>query len=82
MASADMIIEQALELDEKDRARVAHELLRSLDGADESGSVDAWTEELRRRVKEIEDGSVEVLSLDEVKRRMAERRAKRRAQNQ
>jgi len=53
-----------------------------LDGADESGTVDAWTEELRRRVREIEDGSVELLSLDEVKRRMAERRAKRRAKNQ
>lgn len=82
MASAEKIIEQALELDEKDRARVAHELIRSLDGADESGSVDAWTDELRRRIREIEDGSVELLSLDEVKQRMAERRAKRRAKNQ
>lgn len=82
MASAEKIIEQALELDEKDRARVAHELIRSLDGADDSGSVDAWTDELRRRIREIEDGSVELLSLDEVKQRMAERRAKRRAKNQ
>lgn len=79
MASAEKIIEDALELDEKDRARVAHELLRSLDDAEDAGAVEAWTDELRRRLREVEDGSVELLSLDEVKRRMAERRAKRRA---
>lgn len=82
MASAEKILADALALDEKDRARVAHELLQSLEGAEESGASGAWTDELRRRLSEIEDGTVELLSLDEVKRRMAERRARRRAKSQ
>lgn len=82
MASAEKVLEEALTLDDKDRARVAHELLQSLDGADESDTAEAWTDELRRRLQEIEDGTVELVGLDELKRRMAERRARRRAKTQ
>lgn len=81
MASAEKILADALELDERDRARVAQELLRSLERGADDGVVDAWTDELQRRLREVEDGSVELLSLDEVKRRMAARRARRRAKN-
>ncbi len=82
MASAEKVLEEALRLDDKDRARVAHELLQRLDRPDESGTAEAWTDELRRRLQEVQDGSVELVGLDELKRRMAERRARRRAKTQ
>lgn len=79
MVSAERIIADALALDAPDRARVARELLRSLDGDEEPGTLDAWTSELGRRLSSIEDGTVEPVDLDEVKGLMAERRARRRA---
>ena len=77
MASAEKIIAEALELDEKDRARVAHELLRSLDHGEDEDAVDAWTDELRRRLQEVKDGTVELDDWDDVRRRLAARRANR-----
>ena len=80
MVSADRITADALALDAPDRARVARELLRSLDGGVEPGALDERTVELSRRLAAIEDGSVELVDLDEVKGLMAERRVRRRAQ--
>jgi putative addiction module component (TIGR02574 family) len=77
MASADEIIADALELDEKERARVAHELLRSLDHGEDEEAVDAWTDELRRRLQEVKDGTVELDDWDDVRGRLAARRANR-----
>ncbi len=77
MASAEKIIEDALELDEHDRARVVDVLLRSLGPVEDEGVIDSWTSELGRRLREVEDGSVELIRLDEVKRRMALRRTAR-----
>jgi putative addiction module component (TIGR02574 family) len=79
VSTAEKILSAALELPTRDRARVAHELLRSLDEALDEDAAEAWTEELRRRLRQVRDGEVEPLSLDEVKRRIAERRAARRA---
>jgi putative addiction module component (TIGR02574 family) len=79
VSTAEKILSAALELSTRDRARVAHELLRSLDEALDEDAAEAWTEELRRRLRQVRDGEVEPLSLDEVKRRIAERRAARRA---
>lgn len=39
---------------------------------------ETWTSEVSRRLQEVRDGSAELVSLDEVKRRMQERRAARR----
>lgn len=77
MASAERILADALELDEKDRARVAHELLRSLDHGDDEDAVDAWTDEIRRRLQEVKDGTVELEDWADVRARLAARRAKR-----
>lgn len=35
---------------------------------------EAWTSEVSRRLQEVRDGSAELVSLDDVKRRMQERR--------
>ena len=70
MAHADKVLAAALDLPEDERARVAHELIRSLD-ADSSHAEDsedavqaAWTGELARRLQEV--GTAELVDLDEV----------------
>jgi len=61
----DKIIEDALELDEKQRARIAHELLTSLDGKRDEGVEEAWDAEISRRVAEVREGKVKPVSWDE-----------------
>jgi putative addiction module component (TIGR02574 family) len=65
---AEQLKSQLAELDEKDRAELAHFLIRSLDGeADiDTGVDDAWEEEILRRHAEIESGAVEAIPADEV----------------
>ena len=75
MALPEKVIADALELDEKDRARVAHELLRSLDHGDDEEAVDAWTDEIRRRHQEVKDGTVELEDRADVRARLATRRS-------
>ncbi len=78
MASAEKILAEALALDATSRARVAHELLRSLDQGEDEDAVEAWTDELRRRLQEVRDGSVALEDWEDVRARLAERRANRR----
>jgi putative addiction module component (TIGR02574 family) len=64
MAAADMLAD-ILRLPAEDRAKLALELLRSLDGAPESGAAEAWDAEIDRRAAEIDSGKAETLTLDE-----------------
>ena len=56
---------QAKALPPEDRARLAEELLASLDSHDSDVGV-AWDVELRRRVEEVERGTVELVPADQV----------------
>ncbi len=49
MVDRARVLEDALTLPVQDRARVAHELLRSLEAEDPDAAA-AWTDEIRRRV--------------------------------
>lgn len=52
------------ELPREERARLAETLISSLD---EEGEVErAWNEEIRRRLQELDAGSVETVSAEEV----------------
>jgi putative addiction module component (TIGR02574 family) len=58
--------QRALTLAPQDRARLAEELLASL-GADLEPEVDAaWDVELKKRIAEVESGTVKLLPADEV----------------
>jgi putative addiction module component (TIGR02574 family) len=58
--------QRARALAPEDRARLAEELLASLE-ADRDPQVDAaWDEELRRRIAEVESGAVKLVPADEV----------------
>jgi hypothetical protein len=71
MADRARVLEDALTLPVEDRAKVAHELLRSLEPADADGEVAAaWTDEIRRRIDEVEAGAAELHDLDTVRARL------------
>ncbi|MDZ7805364.1 addiction module protein [Thiohalophilus sp.] len=64
-------------LPREDRARIALDLIRSLDKDDEPISREeweaAWSEEIRRRLEDIQEGRVELLDAEQV---MADLRAR------
>jgi putative addiction module component (TIGR02574 family) len=69
MTSMEKLLTEALALPEDERARLAHELLLSLDresleSAEQSTA--AWTAELKSRLQDVREGKVELIDLDEV----------------
>ena len=50
----------------EDRARLAEELLESLDQEPESEVEAAWDREIERRVAEVESGAVKLVSAEDV----------------
>jgi len=62
-AALDALEKEALSLSESDRARLAYELLESLDNAPSSESV---LETVKRRAAELESGAVEPVPAEEV----------------
>jgi putative addiction module component (TIGR02574 family) len=67
---ANEVLEQALSLDEADRATVASALIESLEGPADPNAEEAWSEEIRRRVQELEAGSVKSVPWSEVRERL------------
>lgn len=59
--STEEILQATLKLDAKERARIAHKIIVSLDeeGVDE-GVEQAWEDELARRADEIDSGKVKL----------------------
>lgn len=53
-AQLETLRNEALALSETERARLASDLVASLDGPTESGLADAWDVEICRRINEIE----------------------------
>lgn len=84
MAVVDKLLEQALQLPEKERGELASRLLRSLESVDDEELSPeaweaAWTDELDRRVREVREGTTQLVDGEEVFRRAAERIASRRS---
>lgn len=64
-----------LPLDE--RAKLALELLRSLEGEPDSGAAEAWDAEIERRAAEVEAGTAETMTLAEYREHIRQRRRAR-----
>ena len=66
------LLKKALALPPKARAALATSLFESLDEepADE-GVEEAWSEEIKRRIEEIDSGKVQMIPYEEVRRRLA-----------
>ena len=78
MKSED-VLTIVLGLPAEERAKLAQELLCSLDQPAENGASEAWLEEIERRARELDDGSVEAIDWDVARQRIADRLRQRRA---
>lgn len=65
--SKEEIIKGALELDEDERAKLARSLLVSLEEMSPEKLEDTWVSEVAKRAKELDDGTVQPVSSDEVR---------------
>jgi putative addiction module component (TIGR02574 family) len=78
--STDELLAEALRLTRVERARVAEELLSSLEESDEEVAA-AWATELERRSREIADGHSPTISWEaaraEILKELEQRRASR-----
>jgi putative addiction module component (TIGR02574 family) len=61
------LIREAVQLPESDRATLAGVMLESLDPQPTSEVKAAWSREIERRVREIDDGTVELLDWNDVR---------------
>jgi putative addiction module component (TIGR02574 family) len=58
---------EAAELPDNDRATLAGAMLESLDPQPTPEVAAAWSREIERRVREIDEGSIELVSWDTVR---------------
>lgn len=63
------IEDEALQLPEGDRAELAQKLLLSLDVPSEGEIAEDWLAEAQRRARELDEGIVQPVSADEVRRK-------------
>ena len=57
MATETNVFEAALALPVTERARLAQELILSLDAGEDEGADQAWVNEIERRMKEVDNGT-------------------------
>jgi putative addiction module component (TIGR02574 family) len=76
MSAANMLAE-ILRLPAEERARLALELIRSLDAEAEVGAADAWDAEIARRGAQVDAGIAETMTVDEYRAHVRQRRAAR-----
>ena len=78
----DELLVEALRLSRRERARVAEELLASLEEPDDEVAA-AWAGELERRSRDVAEGRVQTTdwetARDEIVRELEQRRARRTA---
>ena len=68
--ATDDVLANALRLEPDSRAKVAEELLASLDGPADPDAEVAWDAEIERRIAAIEAGTLRLEPWAEVKRRI------------
>jgi len=66
MADAEFVTRQALDLDLKERARLAERLLKSLDGVSEEEIQELWLDEAEHRINEYRAGNLEAVVADQI----------------
>ena len=67
---AKQLLEEALKLPVRERARLVSSLIESLDENDEADVEQAWLEEIQKRAREFETGKVQGLTWAEARRIM------------
>lgn len=70
----DEILSTALGLPSDERAMLADHLLASLDGLSQEEIDAAWAEEIEKRIRDIDEGKVELIPGEEVMIKLRSRR--------
>ena len=70
MAEPSKLLEEALALPPGERAKLAASLIDSLDPEREDDVEEAWRVEVSRRVRQLDDGSVEAIDWAEARRQI------------
>ncbi|HEX7332215.1 MAG TPA: addiction module protein [Pyrinomonadaceae bacterium] len=65
--SLEDVLQAAAQLPERDRAALAGLLIETLDPISDPDVEMAWSEEIKRRVAEIDAGTVELISWEDVR---------------
>jgi len=73
MGSIKDLLGTALGLPPAERARLAHELIVSLEEAPEPGAEEAWLAEIERRLQDVDAGNGQLEDWDVVRTRIAAR---------
>jgi putative addiction module component (TIGR02574 family) len=71
-SSPQELLTEALEMPSADRGRLAALLIESLDSEKDDDAEQQWSEELQRRLQDIDEGRVQLISWSEVRRRLQE----------
>ena len=71
------VLTEILQLPVEERARLALELLRSLDGAPDPEAAAAWDTEIERRGAEVDAGTADTMTFDEYRVHVRARRSAR-----
>ena len=64
------LFREASELPENDRAELAGRILESLHGEPDEDVEAAWTEEIERRIRQIDSGEVQTIPWEEVRAKL------------
>jgi putative addiction module component (TIGR02574 family) len=70
MNSFNEILTSALSLDERERALIAEKIISSLDSQIDLQSEQYWQTEIANRVREIDNGYVNLIEWEEAKKRL------------
>jgi len=73
VAKRRSVIESALQLPRAERARLAREIIASLDGPADQDVNAAWLTEVERRLDEVERGAAALVPWDTVRQRVTAR---------
>ena len=57
---------EALRLSDTERAKLAHDLVQSLDAPADKGVAEAWEKELLRRLAEVDAGTAQLIDREEM----------------
>lgn len=68
--SVKKVLEEALHLNESERASVAGALIESLHAEPEAGAEEAWEQVIERRVRELAAGTAETVPWSDVRARL------------
>ena len=74
MSTAEVLAE-LLRVPAEERARLALELIRSVDAGAEPGAADAWDTEIARRGAEVDAGIADTMTIEEYRAHVRARRA-------